>query len=418
MNAIVGLIMFWLLSYMFGGILLILEKIGIINLNTNEKIQNKTEPSSPKDLDDVLEKLFDGNIVYLEETQNSTLIKSIKEQTNNKNKKEFSNSAKNQIIETALEERNTDNKSYIKRVRIYEVAKELGISSKEVLSAAKEMKIEVKSAQNTINVKQAESLKKYILDGNTQSFKENRKSKNKSIEKISIETINYSNAIRNIEVPNFEKVRRCCNNLVKNNQADEMQADLANNGKMHKALVYDALEQFIEQLQLNTIDIVDWGAGQGIYSMLIVDYIREKQLDINVGNVILIDNDATVLSRAIAQVNVLAQEDTNVSSLTMNKAKSIKDFKLENRPLHIFANDKIDMDLPKKAFEKEAYYMCLSNDNENFVQKIHTKISSLMNGSEIITNRKAKVGRFQKFEIIFKSPEISFFDIDEDEIPF
>ena len=317
-----------------------------------------------------------------------------------------------------IKKEQTKSNRHIEKVRIYEIAKELDITSKEVITAANEIKIEVKSAQNAITVKQAESLKKYILDGSTQSFKENRKSKNKSIEKISIETINYNNAIRNIEVPNFEKVRRYCNNLVKNNQADAMQADLANNGKMHKALVYNALEQFIEQLQPNTIDIVDWGAGQGIYSMLIVDYIREKQLDINVGNVILIDNDATVLSRAMAQVNVLAQEDTNVSSLTMNKAKSIKDFKLGNIPLHIFVNDAIDMDLPKKAFEKEAYYMCLSNDNENFVQKIHTKISSLMNGSEIITNRKAKVGRFKKFEIIFKSPEISFFNIDEDEIPF
>ena len=235
---------------------------------------------------------------------------------------------------------------------------------------------------------------------------------------IKKENSQYTKDIQDIQNPNFEKIRRYCNNLVKNNQADVMQIDLANNGKMYKALVYDALEQFVEELQPNSIDIVDWGAGQGTCSMLVVDYIREKQLDIHVGNVILIDSDVTAVSRAMTQVAVLAQENTHISSMTMNKAKSLQNFKIENRPLHIFANDKIDMDLPKKAFEKGAYYMCLSNDNENFVQRVHTKISSLINGSEIITNRKAKVGRFEKYEIIFKSSELSFFDIDEDEIPF
>ena len=228
----------------------------------------------------------------------------------------------------------------------------------------------------------------------------------------------YKKDIQDIQNPNFEKIRRYCNNLVKNNQADAMQTDLANNGKMYKALVYNALEQFAEELQSSNIDIVDWGAGQGACSMLAVDYIREKQLDIHIGNIILIDSDATALSRAMAQVAVLAQENTQISSMTMDEAKSLQDFKLENRPLHIFANDKIDMDLPKKAFEKGAYYMCLSHDNENFVQRVHTKISSLINGSEIITNRKAKVGRFEKYEIIFKSSELSFLDIAEDEIPF
>ena len=235
---------------------------------------------------------------------------------------------------------------------------------------------------------------------------------------IKEEDSQYSKAILEIQNPNFEKLRRYCNKLVKNNQADTMQIDLANDGRMYKAFVYDALEQFVEALQFNTIDIIDWGSGQGVYTILILDYIREKQLDIHVGNVTLIDSDATALSRAMAQVAVLAQENTHISSITIDKAKSLNDFKLENRPLHIFANEKISMDLPEKALEKGAYYMCLSNDNKKFVQNIYAKINSIINISEIITNRKAKVGRFKKYEIIFKSSELSFFDINEDEIPF
>lgn len=65
-------------------------------------------------------------------------------------------------------------KPNIEKVRIYEVAKELGITSREVLSAAKEIKIEVKSAQSTITMEQAESLANYIMNRETQTSEENK----------------------------------------------------------------------------------------------------------------------------------------------------------------------------------------------------------------------------------------------------
>ncbi len=52
----------------------------------------------------------------------------------------------------------------MEKVRVHEIAKELGIASKEVIAKASEMKIEVKSAQSTLTMEQAESLANFIMN--------------------------------------------------------------------------------------------------------------------------------------------------------------------------------------------------------------------------------------------------------------
>ncbi len=51
------------------------------------------------------------------------------------------------------------------KVRVHEVAKELGITSKEVIDKAKEVGLEVKAAQSTMNMQQAEELANFIMNG-------------------------------------------------------------------------------------------------------------------------------------------------------------------------------------------------------------------------------------------------------------
>ena len=53
----------------------------------------------------------------------------------------------------------------IEKVRVHEIAKELGIASKDVLDKAKKMGIEVKSAQSVVTMEQAEGLANYIMNG-------------------------------------------------------------------------------------------------------------------------------------------------------------------------------------------------------------------------------------------------------------
>jgi translation initiation factor IF-2 len=53
----------------------------------------------------------------------------------------------------------------MEKVRVHEIAKELGITSKEVIAKASDMSIEVKSAQSTLTMEQAESLANFIMNG-------------------------------------------------------------------------------------------------------------------------------------------------------------------------------------------------------------------------------------------------------------
>jgi len=51
------------------------------------------------------------------------------------------------------------------KVRVSEIAKELGIASKDVLAKAKEVGIEAKAAQSTVTMEQAEKIADYIMNG-------------------------------------------------------------------------------------------------------------------------------------------------------------------------------------------------------------------------------------------------------------
>ena len=217
------------------------------------------------------------------------------------------------------------------------------------------------------------------------------------------EDSNYSKALKNIENSNFEKIRRYCNNLLNDNKADEMQKYLAENGKMHKALIYDALEQFISKLDKKTITLVDWGCGQGIGSSLVLDYIKEKQLNIKIEKVVLIDDNEKFLSRAMVQVEALAQDNIKlipIKSDDNNISDTIKSSK-NNIVLNLFINDNTPIDFFDFDLFDENYFLCLSNQNNNFINKVYENISIFSNVQNM-SIRDTKIGKFKKFERIFK----------------
>ncbi|MBD3795918.1 MAG: hypothetical protein IE881_08330, partial [Epsilonproteobacteria bacterium] len=238
---------------------------------------------------------------------------------------------------------------------------------------------------------------------NTKTIKpQPKKSTKVKTKNITKEDSLYTNHIQNIENIKFEKIRRYCENLSKENQADDMQKYLGEKGKMHKALIYDALEQFIEKLNGETITLCDWGCSQGIASMLVLDYIKEKQLDIKVSDVILIDNDTKSLSRAMAQVEALAQESIKLTAVKSYDNSIYDKIKSNNTTLNLFANDRRPiafLDIDYDIFDK-AYFMCVSNKSKTFVDAVYKDISDSLDVQDV-SKRDGKIGRFDKFERIF-----------------
>ncbi|MBA1432688.1 MAG: translation initiation factor IF-2 [Epsilonproteobacteria bacterium] len=65
------------------------------------------------------------------------------------------------------------------KVRVHEIAKELGIASKDVLEKAKKMGLEVKSAQSVVTMEQAENIANYIINGEPAVVEEKPKAEQK-----------------------------------------------------------------------------------------------------------------------------------------------------------------------------------------------------------------------------------------------
>ena len=241
----------------------------------------------------------------------------------------------------------------------------------------------------------------------------------------------FNQNLQSIENPSFEKIRRYCNNLADENNADEMQEYLAENGKMYKAIIYDALEQFITQIDGETLTIVDWGCSQGIASMLVLDYIREKQLDIDVAKVILIDDDDLKLNRAIIQTKIFTNDATEILKLNIQDDTindTIEDIFTDN-VLNLFANDKenVHPESLNDRYADQSYFMCVSSQDNETIDNIQNEIE-MMNDIRNISNRDGKIGKFQRYERIFQVKSkseyqvpkyrVPIIDIDDDEIPF
>ncbi len=75
------------------------------------------------------------------------------------------------------------------KVRISEIAQELGMEAKEILSKAKEVGISAKAASSAVNMDEADKLMKYILTGNfdTQIKKEEPKKSGPIVKKVVLE---------------------------------------------------------------------------------------------------------------------------------------------------------------------------------------------------------------------------------------
>ncbi len=76
----------------------------------------------------------------------------------------------------------------IEKVRVHEIAKELGIASKDVLEKAKKMGLEVKSAQSVVTMEQAESLANYIMNGDDTTEAKKPKVVKKTSKKVNDDT--------------------------------------------------------------------------------------------------------------------------------------------------------------------------------------------------------------------------------------
>ena len=109
---------------------------------------------------------------------------------------------------------------------------------------------------------------------------------------------------------------------------------------MHKAKIETSLQYIIDEIKNKTIEIIDWGCGQALASMVLMDLIKEQQLNSAVKQVILIEPSEVCLKRGALH---LKKYDQNLKVKTVLKELdqlTLQDIKVgqENIKVHLFSN--------------------------------------------------------------------------------
>ena len=85
-------------------------------------------------------------------------------------------------------------------------------------------------------------------------------------------------------------------------------------GKMHEAKIKEALNHIdVRALKNKTIQIVDWGCGQGLATICFFDYLSKNQIDSIINRVLLIEPSKKALERALLHVEAYRKKCEIVS---------------------------------------------------------------------------------------------------------
>jgi len=255
------------------------------------------------------------------------------------------------------------------------------------------------------------------------------------IKNIVIENNHYSKILKRIQNPTFLKIRELSVDYIRDisnsnelhyqlNQGvtiiekkDLLYKYLFSYGKMHKAKLYSSFDTVIHKLKNKTINIIDWGCGQALASSLLIDYIKEKNINIIISNITLIEPSFMALSRGMLHIDVLkdSEIDIKVVNKDIDRLEEI-DLKIhnDNITLHLFSNildveffrlDKGFLEKISNSQQKFNYFICVSpniNDKRNARLDMFYKYFDENYETEIISARDNDIGIYKRYEKVFK----------------
>lgn len=190
-------------------------------------------------------------------------------------------------------------------------------------------------------------------------------------------------------------------------EQNQLLAYLNSYGKMHQAKIMSAITTIKQNDLNNVIEIYDWGCGQGLASMCLLEYFKNEKYDYSLGKITLIEPSEIAIKRASLHVRKFNE---NCQIITLNKdLDSLNDIDfdndLKNTKIHLFSNI-LDIDLfsmtklislIKNKFKGNNIFICVSP----FVSEVKTLriegfVSSFSNLSkfDLKTNISEKNGEW------------------------
>jgi len=252
---------------------------------------------------------------------------------------------------------------------------------------------------------------------------------------IKSEVSEYSKILNEIQNPTFQKIRQISINYIMDignpdslhyqlnqgvtiiEEQDLLYKYLFSYGKMHKVKLYSSFDTVIYQLNNETINVIDWGCGQALATTLLMDYIKEKKLNIKLSNITLIEPSQLALSRGLLHIDILKENPIEVKAINKDiDCLEQSDLIIDNSniTLHLFSNIldveffKLDKDFLEKISNSQnglKYFICVSpniNDKRNARLDMFYRYFSDNFYIELISDRDSNIGNYARYEKVFK----------------
>jgi hypothetical protein len=204
--------------------------------------------------------------------------------------------------------------------------------------------------------------------------------------------------IRNIAL---EKCREIPNSLpgrgvVPLTSESQMYVYLKRYGNMHRSKLLTAFETLPFNLIHGEVEVIDWGCGQGLASIVLIDFLSENRLTFNIKKIILIEPSELCLKRAALHVNLANESIPIKTTCNVFNNLALQDITTssERIKLHLFSNI---LDLDESIFNQSNLI--------RLIEETQSGINYFICVSPYITDEKAdRVNSFKRhFEIHYES---------------
>ena len=253
---------------------------------------------------------------------------------------------------------------------------------------------------------------------------------------IVTEVSNYSRKVYKLKNPNFNKIRKISKNHIISmgnpnylhyqlnhgttiiEEENLLYKYLLDYGKMHKEKLYSSFNKIVHRVNNKTINIIDWGCGQALATSLLIDYIKENELNIDISNITLIEPSSLALSRGMLHIDVLKENKIEIKAVNKDiDSLEISDLIINNSniTLHLFSNI-LDVEffrLDRAFLEKISssqkglnYFICVSpniNDKRNARLDMFYRYFNANFETELISERRDDIEKYKRYEKVFTS---------------
>jgi len=229
----------------------------------------------------------------------------------------------------------------------------------------------------------------------------------------------YSNSLENLAL-SFDAIRniavRKCRGIETHlvgrgvtplREENELYVYLLRYGKMHKAKLESCFAEFPFEEITQPFEVIDWGCGQGLASIVLCDFLKSNQIEIPVSKITLIEPSPLSIKRAALHLQTYPSLQTAKTICKSFDRLELQDLRTDSNTIkiHLFSNV-LDIDdyyysqgnlieLIKQSQKGLNYFICCSPFITDFkTNKIDNFVRSFRN-REMIFSEDNRTGEWQ-----------------------